>query len=197
MRRGSALLMFVLLLVMPAFSAPAINFQIYSSTLDKFAAAVGPLSGDAGHYDVDIWTPFGNIVVYSADLLWTLSNTAFQITPQGITFTGQLNLSYYKFSYATTVTGSVTTSYQQSPPAFVISIGSVSVPVQFSTPIGNVTLTTLTLNPQYSFSVPVYPAVFSQPTASGGSQTIYGQISGVAVSYQNDYIQISTLENIW
>jgi hypothetical protein len=197
MRRGFALLMLIFFLAVPAFSAPAINFDVYSSTLNKFAAAVGPLSGDAGHYDVDIWTPFGNIVVYSADLYWTLSNTTFQITPQGISFTGQLNLSYYKFSYTTNVTGSVTAAYQQSPQALVVSIGSVSVPVQFSTPIGNITLTTLTVNPQYSFSVPVYPAAFSQPTASGVSQMIYGQIASASVSYQNGYIEIATVENIW
>lgn len=197
MKRGLALLVFMFFLAAPAFSSPSINFDVYASTLNKFAAAVGPLSGDAGHYDVDIWTPFGNIVVYSADLYWTLSNTTFQITPQGISFTGQLNLSYYKFSYTTNVTGSVTASYQQSPQALVVSIGSVSVPVQFSTPVGSVTLTTLTVNPQYSFSVPVYSAVFSQPTASGASKMIYGQIASAAVSYQNGYIDIATVENIW
>jgi hypothetical protein len=162
------------------------------------AAAVGPISGDAGSYDVDISTPFGNIVVYRAHLYWTLSNASFQITPSGISFTGQLNLSYYKFSYSTNVTGSVSSSFQQSPAAFVISIANIVVPVQFNLPIvGNVTLTNLTVNPQDSFSFPVTPAVFSQPTPSGSSQVIYGQIANASISYQNGYVEIDTVPNIW
>jgi hypothetical protein len=197
MRRALTFLAGVLLLAMPVSSAPALNFQIYASTLNKLAGAVGPISGDAGSYDVDINTPFGNIVVYRADLYWTLSNANFQIAPQGITFTGQLHLAYYKFSYTTDVTGSVTASFQQNPAAFVVSITDIVVPVQFNTPIGNVTLTNLTVNPQYAFSVPVYPAVFSQPTPSGSTQMIYGQISSAALSYQNGYVEIDTVPNIW
>jgi hypothetical protein len=198
MRRLLALLVGVLLLAMPASSAPTINFQVYTSTLNKLAGAVGPISGDAGSYDVDISTPFGNIVVYRAHLYWTLSNANFQISPQGISFTGQLNLAYYKFSYATNVTGSVTASFQQNPTAFVVSISNIVVPVQFNLPVvGNVTLTNLTVNPQYAFSFPISPAAFSQPTPSGSSQMVYGQISSATLSYKSGYVEMDTVPNVW
>jgi hypothetical protein len=178
-------------------SSSASSFQIYTSALNKTVAAVGPISQDAGTYDVDINTIFGTIVLFHADLYWTLSNVVFQITPQGVSFTGLLNLSYNGFSYTANVSGTASATFQQSPPAIVVSIGNIVVPVQFNLPIvGEITLTTLTVNPQSSFTAYMTPAVFNQPTPSG-SEIIYAQITNASITYQNGYLEIDTEPSIW
>lgn len=196
-RRLAVILAFAGFLAVPV-SASSISLQLYGTGLNKLAAAVGSISGDAGTYTVSVNTWFGNIVICQADLNWTLSSVNFQVTPQGVTFTGQLSLSYCNLSYSTNVTGSASASFQQSPAAVAISVSDIVVPVQFNLPIvGNVTITTLTINPQASYTVYMSPATFSQPTPSGTPETIYAQITQATISYQNGYIQIDAEVSIW
>jgi hypothetical protein len=186
----------VWLLAAPASSATS-SIQIYSSALNKTVNAVGPISQDAGIYDVDINTIFGPIVLFHAHLYWTLSNVTFQISPQGVGFTGLLNLSYSGFSYTANVSGTASATFQQSPPAIVVSVGNIVVPVQFNLPIvGEVTLTTLNVNPQSSFTAYMIPAVLNQPTPAG-SEIIYAQITNATITYQNGYLEIDTEPSIW
>jgi hypothetical protein len=195
--RLAVILAAALLLVVPVSAAP-ISLQLYDTGLNKLATAVGSISGDAGTYTVSVNTWFGNIVICQADLNWTLSNVTFQVTPQGVTFTGQLSLSYCNLSYSSNVTGSASASFQQSPPAVTISVSDIVVPVQFNLPIvGNVTITTLTINPQASYTVYMSPATLYQPTPAGTPETIYAQVTQATITYQTGYVQIDCEVSIW
>ena len=203
MRRPLALVIVWLMLVPPNVGASQATFRISQSALNNIASAVGTMSGDAGRYDIDVYVPcfpdFWDscvVTLFSSDLDWKLSNPQFTITTTGISFKGDVTASYSSFTLTTSATGTVNASY--SAPNLALKLGSISVPIRFNIPFfGNVTLTTLTLNPQYGFVVPIGPAQFQVNAPGGATHTVNAQLNSAAFTYHNGYLVIDTGLLLW
>lgn len=182
-----------------AWAAPA-NFVVYESTLNKLAGTVGSVKGNAGRYDVKVKLPCfpdsWNVctsTIYSEELLWTLSNARFTITPNGISFSARLDANYGIFNFSSTVSGPVRVSYDAGTAQFKISITSVSVPIN----IDGFTLTTLNVDPHFNFSFPIGSTAFQVQTTDGGVKTLHGQPSNITLNFLNGAVRIDTELVLW
>jgi hypothetical protein len=203
--RRQILLIATFSLIAVSLSASQAVYVVQDSALNKFAAAVGSFSGNAGKYEFAVWRPcFPDFwhscraVLYSNDVLWTLSNPSFSIGPGGITFSGALTGHYGPFSFATTVSGPVGLSYQAATSTLSMSITQINVPITINLPVfGSWTITTLQVNPNYSFSYGLTKLVLTVANPPTGTKFINASPTNVTFTYQPGAVAINTEFVVW
>lgn len=162
---------------------------VAASAFNKLAAAVGPISGDAGVHQV---------AFFRERLTWTLSDVTFNITPQGMFFTGEMNARYGPFPFASRVTGQAQVRYYSGSKSIELAIQSVAVPIIITLPlIGDWTITTVTVNPNYHTYFPVRVSTLRLMSPTGETRHITSLPGEVAVVYRDGWLELKQEVSIW
>jgi hypothetical protein len=198
MNRYLVLLLSVTCLFSAPTSAQQVAYYLSQTALNKFATAVGSISGDAGQYAVEGNAPcipdfWDNCVyiAYQGDLSWTISSPQFSVTPAGVTLGGVLTAKWGSLgTYSTPISAAVNVAVEANAAALDISVGNVSVPIT----ILGITVTTLSFSPSYNLR---YPLGTTTLTLLSGSQALSVLPQNVSVTPQSGQVGFSAGIAIW
>lgn len=195
-----------------AANAGMVSYDIQEQVLTKFAQASGETSGNAGHYYVQgkfwcpTWTdPFRTCwkTVYEADLRWTMSPPTFHANNGSIAFTAPFSADFGIFHFPifggkTTVNGTAGITFDAGSSQLKISVNRVSVPISINFHgIGELALTTVTVNPNYGFSVPLQTMGMNVVGADGVVKRIKARPISVTPQINAGVVRINTSVAIW
>ena len=198
----------IVALVLSAFCCPAdatsTTYLVKQSAFTKFASAVGGFGGNAGRYDFVLWTPcfpdFWHLcrtVLYSNDLMWTLTSPSFLISNSGMTFAGNVSAQYGPFSFNTNVSGPVALNYSQAGRVINFSVDQLHIPITINLPVfGPWTITTITINPNYGFSYPV-TTILASLQAPNGTNSVRIAPTSIGFAYQPGAVLLNVEYATW
>ena len=177
---------------------PSVVYVVQQQALNKFASAMGSLSGDAGYYTLTgtgpcfpwFWQTC-TYTLYGGEVYWTLSNAQFSVSPAGILLRGALTTTWGGLPpYSTTVTAGVNVAFNATSSALSVTVGQVSVPITFL----GLTVTTVTFSPNYSLQ---YPIATTTIVPLSGTPTITVLPQNGSVTLGNGQLAITAEVATW
>ena len=171
------------LLASPAM-ATDVTVRVYESTLEDFAAALGPLTR-TGQFSVP---------GYSGDYVIKVTSLGFTIEAnKDIEIDGKMNVKYWRFSVDFKLKAKATASYDSSTRVLKLKTTHTALKPCFH---GICLPVYINIGKTFSFDIPVKIAKFDFGTASG-RQTLRLSPRNISLTNKDDYIELQGDVILW
>lgn len=205
MYRPTLFLALALLLCAAPARAASSTTVVSAGVLNEFAASLGGLSGNLGHYELkqpypcfpDWWNTCWNTLA-SGDVTWRMPLPRFSIDDSGISVSGEVTASIGGFGFSQQVTARVT--IDTASPELLLRIQQLNIPLTFNIPgYGNWTPVSLPLPLSQTYRIGIPVGFIPLPVASvaGTTKHVRASVSRLTFDPAPGYLLITAEHNLW